>query len=65
MRPPDGYAGQAQRTAGLADNALPIARAYALNDDERVVRALVLQLKLGAVSVGSARRTCGVDIHER
>ena len=49
----------------LADNELPIARAYALNDDERVVRAFVLQLKLGAVSVGNARRTYGVDIRKR
>jgi oxygen-independent coproporphyrinogen-3 oxidase len=44
---------------------LPILRALALSDEERMVRELVLQLKLGPVSARRFRERFGVDIRER
>lgn len=44
---------------------LPISRAYALDDDERLVRELVLQLKTGAVRASEFVAKFGVDPRER
>jgi oxygen-independent coproporphyrinogen-3 oxidase len=44
---------------------LPIWRAYSLDDDERLVREFVLQLKTGAVRAGEFHAKFGVDLHER
>ncbi len=40
---------------------LPIWRAYALDDDERLIREFVLQLKTGAVRTGEFSAKFGVD----
>lgn len=55
----DGYLGV------LADSRLPLGRAYALDRDERLVRELVLQLKLGSCSLGAFREKFDVDLRER
>ncbi len=44
---------------------LPIGRAYALNNDERLIREFILQLKLGRVDVGRLRDRFGVDPLDR
>ena len=44
---------------------LPITRAYALNDDERLIREFILQLKTGAVRAGEFSKKFGVDPRER
>jgi oxygen-independent coproporphyrinogen-3 oxidase len=46
----------------LADGSLPLGRAYALDELERAVRELVLQLKLGRVDREPIRRKYGIDI---
>jgi oxygen-independent coproporphyrinogen-3 oxidase len=51
--------------AALAVGRLPLGRAYALSSDERAVRELVLQLKLGRVDIDSFRAKHGVDVLER
>jgi oxygen-independent coproporphyrinogen-3 oxidase len=43
----------------------PVWRSYALDDDERLVREFVLQLKLGSVGTGEFRRKFDVDIGRR
>src|SRR5690606_25230223 len=40
---------------------LPISRAYALNDDQRLIREFILQLKTGAVRAGEFTAKFGVD----
>lgn len=44
---------------------LPLLRAYRLNDEERLLRELVLQLKLGGVERDYFRGKFGVDIVEQ
>jgi oxygen-independent coproporphyrinogen-3 oxidase len=44
---------------------LPISRAYAMNDDERLIREFVLQLKTGAVRAGEFSAKFGVDPRAR
>lgn len=44
---------------------LPIWRAYALEDDERLIREFVLQLKTGAVRAGEFSAKFGVDPRAR
>src|SRR5215467_2679699 len=44
---------------------LPLHRAYRPTDDERVIRELVLQLKLGSVRPAYFRQKYGVDILDR
>jgi oxygen-independent coproporphyrinogen-3 oxidase len=44
---------------------LPLHRAYRPTDDERVIRELVLQLKLGSVRPAYFRDKYGVDILDR
>lgn len=51
--------------ASLREDRLPLHRAYALTDEERMVREFVLQLKLGRVDAAPFRRKFGVDITER
>jgi oxygen-independent coproporphyrinogen-3 oxidase len=45
--------------------ALPLSRAYRPTDDERLVRELVLQLKLGSVRPAYFREKYHVDILDR
>ncbi len=49
----------------LEAGRLPLGRAYALSDEERLVRELILQLKLGGVDVESLRSKFGVDVTQR
>ncbi|MCP3963995.1 MAG: coproporphyrinogen III oxidase family protein [bacterium] len=49
----------------LEAGALPFGRAYVLNREERLVRELVLQLKLGRVEAEYFRRAFDVEISER
>jgi oxygen-independent coproporphyrinogen-3 oxidase len=49
----------------LAQQQLPIYRALAPTDEERLIRELVLQLKLGHVSRDYFKKKFGVDIVER
>ncbi|MGD8331048.1 MAG: coproporphyrinogen-III oxidase family protein [Acidobacteriota bacterium] len=44
---------------------MPLGRAYALSDDELLVRELVLQLKLGEIDTGKLRTRYGIDPLER
>ena len=44
---------------------LPLGRAYRPTDEERLIRELVLQFKLGTVRPGYFRRKYGADILER
>jgi len=44
---------------------LPIYRAMAINDDEKLIRELVLQLKLGTASRDYFQNKFGVDIYDR
>ena len=50
-----GYLDRAER------GERPISRAYALGDDERLIREFILQLKTGAVDAGDFRAKFGVD----
>jgi oxygen-independent coproporphyrinogen-3 oxidase len=43
----------------------PIARAYDLSDEERLIRELVLQLKTGSIDAAEFRSRFGVDVLER
>jgi len=49
----------------IAGGELPIHRALAMNDEEKLVRELILQLKLGRLSRGYFRQKFGTDIVER
>lgn len=46
----------------ISAGSLPMARAMAITDRQRMIRELVLQLKLGAVEVGYFRKKFKVDI---
>ncbi len=50
-----GYLDRAER------GERPISRAYALGDDERLIREFILQLKTGAVDASEFRTKFGVD----
>ena len=52
-------------TEALEAGELPMARAHALDPDERLVREFVLQLKLGHVARAPMREKHGVEIVER
>ncbi len=49
----------------VSDDRLPLWRAYELSAEERLVRELVLQLKLGRVETASLRARSGIDPLER
>jgi oxygen-independent coproporphyrinogen-3 oxidase len=51
--------------ARMAEGRLSIDRIYLLNEDERLVREFVLQLKLGFVEAGRFRDRFGVEISDR
>jgi oxygen-independent coproporphyrinogen-3 oxidase len=51
--------------AGVASGALPLARALAASPEERLIREMVLQLKLGEIDAGYFRRKFGVEILSR
>ncbi len=49
----------------VQNGQLPIERTYFLNDEERLVREFILQLKLGRVDGTQFRSKFGIDIFER
>jgi oxygen-independent coproporphyrinogen-3 oxidase len=49
----------------VSKGVLPLWRSYALNDDERLVREFVLQLKLGSVATRALQRKFDVDVLQR
>ena len=49
----------------LDQGDLPLHRALTPSDEERLIRELILQLKLGRVRTGYFRNKFGVDILER
>lgn len=51
--------------SSLADDRLPLSRAYRLSDDEQLVREFVLQLKLGQVDMRALQDKFGVDVKRR
>ena len=51
--------------AAVCDSELPLQRAYALSEEERMVREFVLQLKLGVISCKYFRDKFGVDLMQR
>ncbi|HUJ20816.1 MAG TPA: coproporphyrinogen-III oxidase family protein [Bryobacteraceae bacterium] len=51
--------------AGLRQGKLPLFRALTTTGEERVIRELILQMKLGHVRGGYFLRKFGVNIHER
>jgi oxygen-independent coproporphyrinogen III oxidase len=52
-------------SASVRDGVLPLGRAYRPDPDERLIRELVLQLKLGRVRPAYFARKYGVDILSR
>lgn len=44
---------------------LPIFRAMAITDEERLVREFILQMKLGKLQIGRFQRKFGVDVRDR
>jgi oxygen-independent coproporphyrinogen III oxidase len=52
-------------SAAVEQGELPLHRAYRPTADERMIRELVLQLKLGSVRPSYFRHKYGVDIRER
>jgi oxygen-independent coproporphyrinogen III oxidase len=48
----------------VSEGSLPVWRAFALSDRDRLVREFILQLKLGDASAQYFRNTFGVDIRE-
>ena len=51
--------------ARLRQGTIPIYRALTLTGEERMIRELILQMKLGHVEAGHFRDKFGVDIQER
>lgn len=51
--------------ARVEQDELPIYRALAMTDEEKLIRQLILQLKLGRLEREPFRRKFGVDIYER
>jgi oxygen-independent coproporphyrinogen-3 oxidase len=49
----------------VARGELPISRAMATTPEERMIRELILQLKLGRVTIAYFREKFGVDVLER
>jgi oxygen-independent coproporphyrinogen-3 oxidase len=52
-------------TSRVEAGELPIYRAYELDDTERLVRELILQMKLGDVDLAYFQAKFGVDVRER
>lgn len=48
----------------VEQRSLPVKRLYCLSERDRLVRELVLQLKLGRVSIEAFRKKFGVDLRE-
>ncbi|MCY4075010.1 MAG: coproporphyrinogen-III oxidase family protein [Acidobacteria bacterium] len=51
--------------AAIEEGRLPLNRAYRPTDEERLIRELVLQLKLGSIRPTYFREKYGVDVRER
>jgi len=51
--------------AAVERGELPIHRALAMSEDERLIREFILQLKLGRVSLGYFTEKFGVDVRSR
>lgn len=49
----------------VENDELPTLRAYALSDEERLIREFILTLKLGTLSIQRFRDRFGVDVTER
>ena len=49
----------------IGEGRIPLGRAYRPTDEERLIRELVLQLKLGAIEPVYFQRKYGVDVRER
>ena len=52
-------------TAAIARGELPLGRAYRPSEEERMIRELVLQMKLGSIRPPYFRDKYGVDVLER
>jgi len=50
--------------AAVRGGRIPIARALAMTEEERMIRELVLQMKLGRLDAGYFRAKFGVDVRE-
>ncbi|MCZ6673252.1 MAG: coproporphyrinogen-III oxidase family protein [Verrucomicrobia bacterium] len=48
----------------IAAGELPLKRAFRTNEEERMIREFILQMKLGKVELGYFSDKFGVDIHE-
>lgn len=51
--------------AELESGSLPVFRAYSTNEEERLVREFILQMKLGRVRVSYFQEKFGVDVREK
>ena len=51
--------------AAVREGRLPVWRAVEMNDEEKLIRQFVLQMKLGRVSTEVFRDRFGVDVNER
>jgi oxygen-independent coproporphyrinogen III oxidase len=49
----------------ILDGRLPVYRAYTPDDDERLIREFILQLKLGHNSISYYKKKFGVDVKQR
>src|SRR5205085_3662178 len=52
-------------TEAIGRGDLPLSRAYKPSDEERLIRELVLQLKLGTIRPAYFQQKYGVDVLER
>jgi oxygen-independent coproporphyrinogen-3 oxidase len=49
----------------VAQGERPLSRGFALSNDERLIRELILQLKLGRIQIDYFQNKFGVDLHTR
>lgn len=52
-------------TAACSDHRLPLGRAYRMNDEERLRRQFILQLKTGRVNIKQLQELFAVDVASR
>ncbi len=57
--------GWGEYIAALGEDRLPLGRAFSTDQQERLIRELILQLKLGELGGGYFRHKFGVDIFSR
>ena len=51
--------------SAINEGRVPLNRAYRPTDEERLIRELVLQLKLGSIRPAYFHEKYGVDVHDR